>query len=134
MNGWILLLAIAGGIILAAICIFVFIPFLAHVLYKIAEFGKRVGYARRAKKRNEEARQLRLARTNYQGWPLPASKKGELVITTAMQIALPPKSYNEINRIYQDRARDLGVTLYIQKQMANSDIKLSWEPTRSIKE
>lgn len=133
MNGGVFILVIAGGLVLAYVCIFVITPLFAHLLYKVAEAGARVGYSRRARKQNEKARLLRLERTEYDGWPLPSGKHGEIRITEAMQIAMPAKSYKDINHIYGDRARDLEVDVSVLQESNTHDLVIQWHPSKRQK-
>jgi hypothetical protein len=104
---------------------------MAHLLYKTAEIGSRIGYRRAAKRNNARALAMRLARTEHDGWPLPTGKKGELRITVAQQLTLPAKSFKDLDRIYKERAQDLHVDISVMHESNSQDLIVQWSPNKT---
>lgn len=131
------ILAIIGVllIIIMVISIVGAITFVCILIFKGLPGAGKPGwrYRRQARILNERARKMRVARTDWEGWPLPTGKKGRLVITEAQQIALPGMSEYAFREIMTNRARDLGVEVNIERNIVDNAIIVQWRPEKKRK-
>jgi hypothetical protein len=121
--GWLLIIVMAIGLGVATI------PFWFSFLLKAAKWLQHLRYAREARRHNERARQLRLQRTSWMGFPLPTGKEGKLVISERDMITNPNRiSQTQFDRVYRDRGIDLRVDLKVMTDVRTRDIVVVWTP------
>jgi len=126
MTWWMWLFVIAGGIAAGYFIIIVLMGVLPVIILGGLSKLRAYSYDRYAKKRNKKAKQLRLQRTDYEGWPLPVGKEGEIILTEQLMLSLPSISNTQLKRIYTDRAADLGVVMEIDRSPLTRNITIRW--------
>jgi hypothetical protein len=129
---WMWIFIIAGGISLGIVLLIIGI-WLGRLLAKIfTRHFPNWRYIRQANKHNRKALKLRLARTDFEGIPLPTGRNGEIIITEKMWRSLPGRSMFQLQRIMEDRGKDLGVLISIEQPALSYDTIIRWGKRRII--
>lgn len=124
--GW--LLIIAGGILLGMIVAVYGVVLMWFVGEHWIDLRRRFETYRH----NKRARQLRLQRGDWFGYPMPHGDSGSLVITEEMQRSNSVRM-RDLKKAIFDRANDLGVDVYVEQDQVNEtrDILVYWrKPSR----
>lgn len=126
MPWWLLTICIAGGIVLALIALVVLFGVLPAVGRAITSDIEDWRYVQKASKRNEEARKLRITRSDWEGIPMPMGNSGYLVIPDRMIQDAEPRVVRQIDQVLVDRMRDLGVAYESMHDPVTNDIHIRW--------
>ena len=127
MNAWEWFVVIAGSIIFAVVFIIAFFALLPKLLEKLT----RMKYAREAKAHNKKARELRLEKTEINGFPLPQGQEGQLSFPLselyARNNAVTVKQYH---RALEHRAEDLWIDYEWSEDVIRGTFSIRWRPRK----
>jgi len=127
---WLWILIITCFIVLA----FFLVLSLPRLLTSTTEKIRRARYAREARIHNEKARQQRIQKDNYFGWPLPMTREGTLRISRFDKIHNPHRVSNlAVEKAYRDRALDLWIDLETMEELETGDLVIRWKPRKDRK-